>query len=268
MQGFEGQVGEKGGGGWGGYGGPDCKSSRTELSSRDPRSPRPLICKDNRSDLLLMCPKGPGSPRQAGVRLRFSLTILTGPHLFPATPCWAGTGVRRELFTCVPGQRRGDTSRGAALSSTHRKKVMAVGWRKGRGRQFGPADGVPTGEDTPRCFSRRGLRAKHGGGSALCVGGNSCCLVFSSHVRVTPAGTARDGCLQGQGSDASRTKDLPPPPSPLTFLLSLFASGSAKVACECTSASLILGEDRFHPEARVCFTDFLLAAADQNLSLL
>lgn len=57
---------------------------------------------------------------------------------------------------------------------------MAVGWRKGRGHQFGPADGVPTGEDTPRCFSRRGLRAKHGGRSGFASEGTvAACLLLS-----------------------------------------------------------------------------------------
>lgn len=116
--------------------------------------------------------------------------------------------------------------------------------------------------DTPRCFSRRGLRAKHGGRSAFASEGTVApCFLLS--CAVTPAGTARDDCLQGQGSDVSH-KGF----SLLALLLSLFVSSSAKVECKFTSASLILGEDGFYPEARVCFTDFLLAAADQNLSLL
>lgn len=137
--------------------------------------------------------------------------------------------------------------------------MMAAGWRGGRGRRSGPADGLPQGGDTPRCFPRRGLRAKHGGRSARPrVGGNSCSL-FSPLVCGDPGGDAVRRQSARSRPANSRTKD---------FSLLAHVCDTTRSKFICTSATLILCEDTFYPEARVCFTDFLLAAADQNLSLL
>lgn len=82
-------------------------------------------------------------------------------------------------------------------------------------------------------------------------------LVFKRAV--TPAGTTREDSPQGQ------VYDLDSLASGKTAAGSLFVSSDGKVACKCTSVSVILGEDRFYPEACVCFTDFGLAERGSEL---
>lgn len=104
----------------------------------------------------------------------------------------------------------GDTYSGAALSSTHQHLASADGGRDGDGcwleERAGPSVwarrwGSHRG-DTPRCFSRRRLRAKHGGRSAFALERTVVSCFLLSHA-VTPAGTEREDSQQGQSSDLS-----------------------------------------------------------------
>lgn len=144
-----------------------------------------------------------GTARQAGARLHFSLTNVTSTHLLPATSCWAV-----QVFASA-----GDTFSRAALSSTHLHLASAKRGRKGDGcrlkERAGPSVwarrwGSHRG-DTPRCFLRQRLRAKHGSRSAFALE-RTVVSCFPLSCAVTPAGTESEHSPQGQSSDLSHKR--------------------------------------------------------------